>query len=64
MTQAELAEEAGLAQSTAAQIESGVRSEPHPRTLKKLARVARALGVTPRDLLDDIADTSPPSRLI
>lgn len=50
LTQVELAEASGVAQSTIAQVESGKREEPHPRTLKKLAE---ALGVTPADLLQD-----------
>jgi transcriptional regulator with XRE-family HTH domain len=50
LTQAELAERSGVAQSTIAQIESGTRPTPHPRTLKKLAE---ALGVETRELLDD-----------
>ena len=40
----------GVAQSTIAQIEGGARPNPHPRTLKKLAE---ALGVETRALLDD-----------
>ena len=50
LTQAELAESSGVAQSTIAQIEGGARPNPHPRTLKKLAE---ALGLRTRDLLDD-----------
>jgi transcriptional regulator with XRE-family HTH domain len=50
LTQAELAERSGVAQSTIAQIEGGARLNPHPRTLKKLAE---ALGVETRELLDD-----------
>ena len=49
-TQVQLAEESGVAQSTIAQIESGVRKEPHPATLGKLAN---ALEVSPADLLED-----------
>ncbi len=49
-TQEQLAAEAEIGQSTVAQIESGVRANPHPRTLGKLAK---ALGVTPADLLPD-----------
>ncbi len=49
-TQAELAALSGVAQSTIAQIEGGVRENPHPRTLKKLAE---ALGLEARDLLPD-----------
>ena len=50
LTQAELAEESGVAQSTIAQIETGKRPKPHPRTLKKLAE---AMGGEARDLLED-----------
>jgi ribosome-binding protein aMBF1 (putative translation factor) len=50
LTQAELAERSGVAQSTIAQIEGGARPNPHPRTLKKLAE---ALGVQTRELLED-----------
>jgi transcriptional regulator with XRE-family HTH domain len=49
-TQTELALEAGVGQSTVAQIESGVRPNPHPKTLGKLAE---ALDVKPGDLLPD-----------
>jgi transcriptional regulator with XRE-family HTH domain len=50
LTQAELAKRSGVAQSTIAQIEGGARPNPHPGTLKKLAE---ALGVDTRELLDD-----------
>ena len=50
LTQAELAGRSGVAQSTIAQIEGRARPNPHPRTLKKLAE---ALGVETRELLDD-----------
>jgi transcriptional regulator with XRE-family HTH domain len=50
LTQVELAEKAGVSQSTVAQIEGGDRPTPHPRTLGKLAE---ALEVSPADLLDD-----------
>jgi transcriptional regulator with XRE-family HTH domain len=50
LTQAELAQASGVAQSTIAQIETGKRTDPHPGTLKKLAD---PLGVTPADLLED-----------
>jgi transcriptional regulator with XRE-family HTH domain len=50
LTQAELAEKSGVAQSTVAQIETEVRTTPHPGTLRKLAE---ALGKTPADLLED-----------
>jgi transcriptional regulator with XRE-family HTH domain len=49
-TQVQLADKAGVSQSTIAQIESGVRPNPHPGTLGKLAD---ALGVEPADLLVD-----------
>jgi transcriptional regulator with XRE-family HTH domain len=51
LTQAELAERSGVAQSTIAQIEGGARPNPHPGTLKKLAE---ALSVETRELLDDV----------
>ncbi len=51
LTQAELADRSGVAQSTIAQIEGGVRKNPHPRTLKSLAE---ALGLEARDLLPDV----------
>jgi transcriptional regulator with XRE-family HTH domain len=50
MTQADLYEASGVAQSTIAQIENGRRKEPHPGTLKKLAE---ALDVSIYDLLED-----------
>ena len=50
MTQAQLAEAAGVSQSTVALIENGTRPNPQPKTLGKLARV---LGVKAADLLDD-----------
>ena len=53
LTQVELAARSGVAQSTIAQIEGGVRPNPHPRTLKKLAE---ALGIETRQLLDDLDD--------
>ena len=49
-TQEQLADAAGVGQSTVAQIESGARPTPHPSTLGKLAK---ALGVKPADLLED-----------
>jgi transcriptional regulator with XRE-family HTH domain len=51
LTQVELAEESGLSQSTITQIEKGNITEPRPGTLKALAD---ALGIAPRDLLDDL----------
>jgi transcriptional regulator with XRE-family HTH domain len=50
LTQAELSEASGVAQSTIAQIETGKRSRPHPGTLKKLAG---ALGADTAELLED-----------
>ena len=50
MTQAQLADAAGVNQSTIAMIEGEKRPNPHPATLGKLAR---ALGVRAADLLDD-----------
>ncbi len=50
LTQAELADKAGISQSTIAQIETAERKTPHPRTLKKLAE---ALGAEPFELLED-----------
>jgi transcriptional regulator with XRE-family HTH domain len=51
LTQVELAEKAGLAQSTVTMIETGQIAEPRPGTLKALAEV---LGLKPMDLLDDL----------
>jgi transcriptional regulator with XRE-family HTH domain len=53
LTQEELAEQSGVAQSTIAQIETGRRPEPRPGTLKKLAG---PLGVEIAELLEDIED--------
>ncbi len=50
MTQAELSQASGVAQSTITHIESGKHERPHPGTLRKLAR---ALGVEIADLLED-----------
>lgn len=50
LTQVQLAEQAGVSQSTIAQIENGARLNPHPGTLGKLAK---ALDVSPADLLED-----------
>lgn len=50
MTQVQLAEKAGVGQSTIVQIERGDRPNPHPGTLGKLAE---ALSVEPTDLLED-----------
>jgi transcriptional regulator with XRE-family HTH domain len=49
-TQEQLAEEAGISPSTVVEIENGKRKSPHPGTLGKLAR---ALGISPADLLED-----------
>jgi transcriptional regulator with XRE-family HTH domain len=48
LSQTELADASGVAQSTIATIESGKHPKPHPKTLRKLAG---ALGVEVRDLL-------------
>jgi transcriptional regulator with XRE-family HTH domain len=50
LTQSQLAEKAGVAQSTVAQIERGTRPQPHPETVSKLAE---ALEVTALDILGD-----------
>ena len=50
MTQEELASASGVSPSTIVAIERGERASPHPGTLGKLAK---ALGVTPADLLED-----------
>jgi transcriptional regulator with XRE-family HTH domain len=50
MTQRELSDLSGVAQSTIAQIEGERRKKPHPGTLRKLAE---ALGVEIIDLLED-----------
>ena len=50
MTQEELASASGVSPSTIVAIERGDRTNPHPGTLGKLAK---ALGVTPFDLLED-----------
>jgi transcriptional regulator with XRE-family HTH domain len=48
-TQAELADQAGIAEVTLSRIERNV-AEPHMSTIRKLARV---LNVHPRDLVGD-----------
>ncbi len=50
MTQEQLAEISGVSASTIVAIERGDRPNPHPGTLGKLAK---ALRVTPADLLED-----------
>ena len=50
LTQGELAERAGVGINTIVRIETGQISEPRVSTLRKLAN---ALGVEARDLLDD-----------
>jgi transcriptional regulator with XRE-family HTH domain len=50
LTQGELAEKAGVGINTIVRIETGEIEEPRVSTLRKLAR---ALGLEPRDLLED-----------
>lgn len=50
LTQIELAEKAGVGIATIARIETGEIEEPRVSTLRKLAG---ALGIEPRDLLED-----------
>jgi transcriptional regulator with XRE-family HTH domain len=50
LTQRELSDSSGVAQSTIVHIEQGQSREPHPGTLRKLAR---ALDVSIADLLED-----------
>jgi transcriptional regulator with XRE-family HTH domain len=50
LTQGELAEKAGVGINTVVRIETGEITEPRVSTLRKLAQ---ALGVQPRDLLED-----------
>ncbi len=50
LTQEELAEKAGVGVATIARIEGGKMEEPRVSTLRKLAG---ALGIEPRDLLED-----------
>ena len=52
LTQAELAERAGLTTAAVARIERD-EAEPRPSTLRKLAR---ALGVEPRELIEGGGD--------
>jgi transcriptional regulator with XRE-family HTH domain len=49
-TQGELADKSGVGITTITRIESGHITEPRVSTLRKLAA---ALGIEPRDLLDD-----------
>jgi len=49
-TQGELADKSGVGITTITRIESGHMTEPRVSTLRKLAA---ALGIEPRDLLDD-----------
>jgi transcriptional regulator with XRE-family HTH domain len=53
LTQVELAERAGVAQSTIVMIERSQIAEPRPGTLRSLAE---ALGIEIIDLLDDIEE--------
>ncbi len=50
LTQEELAEKAGVGVATIARIEGGKMEEPRVSTLRKLAK---ALGIEPRDLLEE-----------
>jgi transcriptional regulator with XRE-family HTH domain len=50
LTQGELADKAGVGITTIVRIETGEITEPRVSTLRKLAE---ALGVEPRDLLQD-----------
>ena len=50
LTQGELAEKAGVGINTIVRIETGEITEPRVSTLRKLAR---ALGIKPRELLED-----------
>ena len=50
LTQGELAEKAGVGINTIVRIETGEITEPRVSTLRKLAR---ALGIQPRELLED-----------
>jgi transcriptional regulator with XRE-family HTH domain len=50
LSQTELSEASGVAQSTIASIERGKHTKPHPKTLRKLAT---GLGVKITDLLED-----------
>ena len=50
LSQQELAERAGITRAALSRIETGL-SEPHPRTVRKLAE---ALGVGPEDLMEPL----------
>ena len=50
LSQRELADEAGVSPATINKIETGQVDRPHPSTMRKLAK---ALGVEPRDLRAD-----------
>jgi transcriptional regulator with XRE-family HTH domain len=50
LTQIQLAERAGVSPDTVVRWETGKGNRPHPGALTKLAR---ALGVTPNDILED-----------
>jgi transcriptional regulator with XRE-family HTH domain len=52
LTQRELADQAGVTQSTIQRLETGLQ-EARPTTLRKLAK---ALGVKPSDLMDPARD--------
>jgi len=49
LTQVQLAERAGISPDTVVRWEAGRGTRPHPSALSKLAR---ALGITPGDLLE------------
>ncbi len=49
LSQRELAEKAGLSPTTILKLEAGKVDDPHPRTIRKLAR---ALEVDPSELIE------------
>jgi transcriptional regulator with XRE-family HTH domain len=53
LTQVELSKASGVSQGTIAQIEQGEVAQPRPSTITKLAK---ALGVSGMDLLDDVGE--------